>query len=203
MIQQLYYWQELVHSVINTIMNIDILNRRQFLQASLTSLATTVLLPHYLKAAMVLPVERMLYIHNVHTGEHFKGIYRSGNAYNAEALVSLQHLLRDRRNDLQHAIDPALYDMLFALQQRFETTKPFELICGYRSPQSNRALHKKSSGVAVRSLHMQGKAVDIALQGIKLSKLRDAAKTLRAGGVGYYPASGFIHIDIRPKVAYW
>ena len=80
--------------------------------------------------------------------------------------------------------------------------KPFEVISGYRSPKTNAALASNSSGVAKRSLHMQGMAVDVGLPGMKLAHLRDAAKSLQAGGVGYYPKSNFIHVDTG-NVRYW
>ena len=177
-----------------------IISRRRFIQTSLTMIANVLMLPKILQGSTY---QRQIYIYNTHTGKHFKGVFASGDEYNPDALNALQILLADRRNGQQHVINPRLYDLLYILQQRFETAKPFELICGYRSPQSNAAMHRRSSGVALKSLHMQGQAVDIALPGVKLVQLRDAAKKLRAGGVGYYPTSGFIHMDIRKKPAYW
>ena len=176
------------------------ISRRHFIQASLGMITSTIFLPKSLQATIK---QRSIYIYNIHTSKHFKGVFANGNVYNPTALEALQSLLADRCNGQQHVINPRLYDLLYILQQRFESSKPFELICGYRSPQSNAAMHIHSSGVAMKSLHMQGQAVDIALSGVKLAKLRDAVKSLKAGGVGYYPTSGFIHMDIREKLAYW
>jgi uncharacterized protein YcbK (DUF882 family) len=90
--------------------------------------------------------------------------------------------------------------LLYTLQQQVEKPGTYQLISGYRSPATNAKLRNASSGVAKRSLHMRGKAVDIRLPGVELKHLRQAALSLRAGGVGYYPKSNFIHVDTgRPR----
>ncbi|GEO79962.1 hypothetical protein ROR02_00930 [Pararhodospirillum oryzae] len=106
------------------------------------------------------------------------------------------HVLRDHRTGQVHRIDSSLLDLLYALGGRLETGKPFQIICGYRSPETNSLLRQKSSGVARNSLHMEGMAVDIALQDRSLPQLRSAALSLQKGGVGYYPKSGFVHVDV-------
>jgi uncharacterized protein YcbK (DUF882 family) len=95
-----------------------------------------------------------------------------------------------------------LLDVLHQLSAKLEAGQPFQVISGYRSPKTNARLARSGSGVAHHSLHMQGKAIDIRAPGIELSNLRDAAKSLGRGGVGYYPASDFVHVDIGP-VRHW
>lgn len=146
---------------------------------------------------------RKLALYNIHTGETFEGTYWRENVYDKKALEQLAHVLRDRRNDKKHPIDPHLFDALHRLQSKLGTKNPFQVICGYRSPETNAILHKKSKGVAKNSLHMKGKAIDVNLDQVSLKELSNAARSLKVGGVGYYPKSDFIHIDIRPKPAFW
>jgi uncharacterized protein YcbK (DUF882 family) len=94
-----------------------------------------------------------------------------------------------------HAIDPAVLDLLHELTRVTGSTKPFQIISGYRSPVTNEMLRGKSEGVAVGSLHMVGQAVDIRLADVPLLKLKSAALSIRRGGVGYYPDSDFVHVD--------
>ncbi|HHO59512.1 MAG TPA: DUF882 domain-containing protein, partial [Thiotrichales bacterium] len=101
-----------------------------------------------------------------------------------------------------HPMDTDLLDLLVTLNHKLGGKQPFQIISGYRSPKTNAALHRKSNGVAVRSLHMQGKAIDIRLPGCKLAELRRAALNCRRGGVGYYPKSNFVHVDTG-RVRHW
>ena len=146
---------------------------------------------------------RKLSLHNIHTGEDFEGMYWREGQYDAKALKRLTHLLRDRRNNLKHPMDEKLFDLMHKLQSTLGVKEPYQVICGYRSKQTNKALHKKSKGVAKNSLHMQGKAIDVCLEHTSLKELCQAARSLKAGGVGYYPKSNFVHLDIRPKPAFW
>ena len=118
-----------------------------------------------------------------------------GETYVPAALGALNHLLRDFRNDAEHAIDPGLFDQLHALAAVTKSQAPFQIISGYRSPATNAMLHKLSGGVASQSLHLSGQAIDIRLADIPLADLREAALSLRAGGVGFYPGSNFVHVD--------
>jgi len=97
-----------------------------------------------------------------------------------------------------HPIDPALLDILFDLQQRADRDEPFQVICGYRSPATNAMLHRRSEGVAVHSMHLQGRAIDIRLGGYSTRELADHARGLGRGGVGYYAQSDFVHVDTGP-----
>ncbi|MGE0040070.1 MAG: DUF882 domain-containing protein [Vicinamibacterales bacterium] len=138
---------------------------------------------------------RTLTFAHTHTGEHLDVEYALGGRYLPDALGAVNHFLRDFRTGDVHPIDPALLDLLYSLGRATGARRPFEVISGYRSPATNAALHARSEGVAVHSLHMEGKAIDIRLGDVPLRALRDAARAARAGGVGYYPASNFVHVD--------
>jgi uncharacterized protein YcbK (DUF882 family) len=169
------------------------MKRRDFLRMA-TGTAAILATP----AAFALPVssdERILRFNNLHTGESLKATYWADGDYISEGLSAVEQLLRDHRSDEVGTIDRKLLDMLYSLQQQVGKPEPFHVISGYRSPSSNAKLYRTTSGVAKRSLHMQGKAIDIRLPGVQLDKLRRAAIALRAGGVGYYPDSNFIHVD--------
>jgi len=171
-------------------------HRRSILAKVGTTLLVTSLKPAF--ASDVLPGSRSLNLHNIHTGEHLSVDYWSNGTYLPDALEAINTILRDFRTGDVRVIDPGLLDTLVRLHGKLETNKPFEVISGYRSPATNAALHAKSeeSGVAVKSLHMQGMAVDIRVPGRPLILLRNAALTERAGGVGYYPQSDFVHVDV-------
>jgi len=138
---------------------------------------------------------RRLAFVNTHTGERYGGVHWQNGAYVPAALTEINNVMRDHRSGDVHAIDPRLLDQLHTLHDLVGATAPFQIISGYRSPVSNESLRENSSGVASRSLHMEGRAIDIRIAGIPLARLRDAALGMQAGGVGYYEASDFIHID--------
>jgi uncharacterized protein YcbK (DUF882 family) len=110
--------------------------------------------------------------------------------------------MRDFRTGEVHVIEPGLLDLLHALHGKLDSRRPFEIISGYRSPKTNAALAENSSAVAKKSLHMKGMAIDINLGDVKLKNLRKAAIALKQGGVGYYPNSNFVHVDIG-RVRSW
>jgi uncharacterized protein YcbK (DUF882 family) len=145
---------------------------------------------------------RRVVLHNLHTGDRFDEVYWEKGAYVPDALAAAQHALRDWRNGEEHFMDPKLFDVLHAISRKLETRAPFQVISGYRSPASNAAMHAHSSGVAEHSQHMQGKASDIRLDGVELSNLHKAALSLKAGGVGLYPVSNFVHVDVA-RVRSW
>lgn len=139
--------------------------------------------------------ERSLWFVHTHTGEALSIVYFQHGQYVSQSLERVNHLLRDFRTNEVHTIDPALLDILFDLHTKAQHDGPFEVISGYRSPQTNAALHSRSSGVAEHSLHMQGRAIDIRLRGFPTSRLRDLAIALQRGGVGFYLVSDFVHVD--------
>ena len=148
------------------------------------------------------PGARVLAFHNIHTGEFVRATYWAAGRYVREGLTQIDRVLRDYRANLVHPIDRRLLGLLDALHDSLDTGGPFEVISGYRSPATNAMLVATSRGVAARSLHVSGMAIDIRVPGRPLGAVRDAAKALRGGGVGYYPDSDFVHVDVG-RVRYW
>lgn len=175
------------------------LTRRRFIGAA-ASAALTIIVANPVRAAA--DWMRQLSFHNAHTDERLACVYWADGFYLPGALRDIDFILRDYRNGEIKTIDPQLLDLLFALRKTVGTTKPFDVISGYRSPATNRMLYEQGAGVAKNSLHVEGRAVDIRLPGVKLKKLHKAAVALKMGGVGYYPQSGFIHVDTG-RVRYW
>ena len=138
---------------------------------------------------------RRLVLHNTHTAESLAVEYCRDGSYCGPALAAVNQVLRDHRNGAVHPIDPALLDLLHAAAVRCERDAEFEVISGYRSPESNAAMHARSPGVAAKSLHMEGRAIDVRLVGCTLERLRDAGLVLSQGGVGYYHGPQFVHLD--------
>jgi uncharacterized protein YcbK (DUF882 family) len=138
----------------------------------------------------------------LHTGEKLNVEYWAGGQYVPEALSAINHVLRDFRTGETHMIAPRLLDLLHTLHTTLGSGRAFQVISGYRSPATNARLHEKSAGVATHSLHMKGMAIDIRLADRALDSLRNAAFSLRAGGVGYYPQSDFVHVDVG-NVRHW
>jgi uncharacterized protein YcbK (DUF882 family) len=138
---------------------------------------------------------RRIVLRNLHTPESLDIAFRRGAAYVPEALDSIQTLLRDYRTGEQHPIDPLLLDYLYDVAQRAGVDPVFSVISGYRSPRTNAMLHERSSGVASRSLHMEGRAIDVRLAGVDCADLADRALGMQRGGIGYYRKSDFVHLD--------
>jgi uncharacterized protein YcbK (DUF882 family) len=132
---------------------------------------------------------------STHTGERLEACYFEGGNYVTGVLARLNQLLRDHRSGDVAPIDPRLFDQMHALARCADCAPHFEIISGYRSPATNDKLHQASSGVAKRSLHMDGRAIDVRLKGLPTAKLRDLALALQRGGVGYYAKSDFVHLD--------
>ncbi len=176
------------------------LERRRFLACAGAALAAVPFSSAW--AAIESERARSLSFDNIHTGEKLKIEYWADGDYLPDALETIDRLLRDFRNGEVHAIEPKLLDLLAVIRTRLETGAPFEVISGYRSPATNAMLHEEHSGVAAKSLHMQGMAIDIRIADRPLSALHDLALDLRAGGVGYYPQSDFVHVDVG-RVRRW
>jgi uncharacterized protein YcbK (DUF882 family) len=142
-----------------------------------------------------------LRLHNLHTGEDIDVRYRVGNSYVAAALDKLNHFLRDYRTQTVSRYDPAEFDLLHDLMDRLgQSNGVIDVVCGYRTPATNHLLRSRSahSGVAKHSQHMLAKAIDIRVPGVSTLELRDTALSLHRGGVGYYPAHRFVHVDVGP-----
>ncbi|HHJ17900.1 MAG TPA: DUF882 domain-containing protein [Gammaproteobacteria bacterium] len=167
--------------------------RRRFLKTLLGT--TAVLASPSLWASLQRAPERSLVFRNLHTGESLRSTFWVEGQYLDAELSAVNRILRDHRSGEVHRMDPKLLDLLYVLQQSVGVGGAYHVISGYRSPATNRKLQSRSSGVAKRSLHMQGRAIDIRLPGCDLGQLRNAALSLKAGGVGYYAKSDFIHVD--------
>jgi uncharacterized protein YcbK (DUF882 family) len=142
-----------------------------------------------------------LKLHHLHTGESLDVVYRIGNTYIPSAMVELDHFLRDHRTEDEKAYDPREFDVLHNVLTRLGRPHGvIDVVCGYRTPWSNNFLRTRGAdtGVAKNSQHMQAKAIDIRVPGVQTRTLRDAALSLHAGGVGYYPVSQFVHVDVGP-----
>ena len=139
--------------------------------------------------------ERRLSFYNTHTHERLTVIYKKGNVYVPGAMEKISHILRDHRASETHAMDPRLMDFLYDLLTEVNNHGEVHIISGYRSPKTNAKLRNKSKGVARRSRHMQGQALDFRLPGTDTAVLRDTARKMKRGGVGYYEKSDFIQID--------
>jgi uncharacterized protein YcbK (DUF882 family) len=163
--------------------------------------AASLAAPAVLKAQALRGVKRAM-LHNLHTGDTFDEVYWVEGEYVPGALAEAMRVMRDWRNGEEHPMDPRLFDTLHAISTRLETDQPFQLISGYRSPRTNALLHARSSGVAEHSQHVLGKASDVRVQGVDLRHLRLAALDVGAGGVGYYPVSNFVHVDVA-RVRQW
>ena len=180
--------------------NYSTLSRRGFL-TSVTGLAMTLSSPGVI--ASKTPVrDRELSFYNTHTGEKLSATFWSGGNYLDDGIEQISWILRDHRAGTASAMDPKLLDLLHQLQAKVEHQGEFHIISGYRSPATNKMLNKKSAGVAKRSYHMLGKAIDVRLPGFDTKQLRKAALSLKGGGVGYYASSNFVHLDIG-RVRYW
>jgi len=141
---------------------------------------------------------RELRLVNTHTDESLKIVYWADGRFEPEALKEISRLMRDHRSGEAHEIDAALLDTLYALRLKLDTNENFQIISGYRSPATNASMRETNAGVAKKSYHMRGMAVDIRVPDRELPRLRNAALDIGHGGVGYYPRSDFIHIDVGP-----
>ena len=141
---------------------------------------------------------RWLKLHNIHTQEKLEAVYFDKGEYVPDAVQALDKVLRDYRTGDVYSMHPELFDTLADLHQKTGSQSHFQVISGYRSPKTNAMLHERSGQVAKRSLHMDGKAIDVYLEDVALDRVRAAALDLGRGGVGYYPVSNFVHVDVGP-----
>ena len=196
--------QHLIPDSEDSTLSTCLLGRRRVLGFGLGAAALAVASP--LKGALAaLPQSgpRTLGLVSTHTSEKITATYWRDGAYDKGALKDINYVLRDFRTGDVAQIDLQLLDLLVDLHRRSGSRKPFHIISGYRSPKTNAMLASASSGgVAKRSLHMDAKAIDIRLHDVALSDLRQTALGMKAGGVGYYPKSDFVHVDTG-RVRQW
>ena len=150
------------------------------------------------------PAERRrLRLHHLHTGEDIDVVYKVGDQYVPNAVAALDQFLRDHRTGDQKDYDVREFDLLHDLMERVgKPNGEIDIVCGYRTPWSNNYLRQHGHGVALHSQHMEARAIDIRIPGVKTAEVRDAALAMQRGGVGYYVASDFVHVDVG-RVRRW
>ena len=171
--------------------------RRHFLRQTARIAAAAALPSLATRAALAsVPDARGLALVHTHTHEKIDLVYASGERYVPEALGWLNRFLRDHYTGDIGVIDPQVFDLLHRVQQTLGSKGAFEVISGYRCPATNNHLRQtRNGGVATKSLHMEGRAIDVRLPGVPLADLHQAALSLRVGGVGFYPHEQFVHLD--------
>lgn len=179
----------------------SLLGRRRVLGFGLGA-ALAGMMPSSAFATLAPTGNRSVGFFNTHTNEVLKATYWRDGRYDTGALKDINYILRDFRTGDICRMDTKLLDLLVELHRRTGSRKPFEIISGYRSPKTNAILASESGAVAKHSMHMQGKAIDIRLMDVALSELRTTAMGMKAGGVGYYTRSNFVHVDTG-RVRYW
>jgi uncharacterized protein YcbK (DUF882 family) len=171
--------------------------RRGFLHLGLTALASMAAAPA-LAAVPRIRGLRQLAFHNLHTDERARIAYWQNGRYNRAACEKINRILRDHYSGDVFPIDVRLMDLLYDLQNKLRNDATIEVISGYRSPRTNRMLAQASDGVAKRSYHTKGMAIDVRIPGTPLGKICDTALAMKRGGVGFYPDSQFVHVDVGP-----
>lgn len=144
------------------------------------------------------PESRDMSLYCVHTGEELSVDYYVDGRYDPGALQAIDHLLRDYHNDEICQFDPRVLNQLYDVRRALGSSEPFHVYSGYRSPETNESYRRLSGRVAEHSYHLTGQAIDLHLPGRDIRQIRNVAVAMRAGGVGYYPQEGFVHIDSGP-----
>lgn len=178
------------------------LTRRRALRHGLLALAAAALAPRRAAGQLLPPVASALAFRSLHTGESVEVTYRLDGRLVPEALREIHWILRDHRTGEARPIDPRLLDLLARLRAALESHAPLEVISGYRAPATNAWLARTTRGVSRQSLHVRGMAIDLRVPDRDLALVRETALALGGGGVGYYPASGFVHVDVG-RVRTW
>lgn len=183
-------------------LNPDFSCRRRFLRNIGGITAALAVSPSVFAKLPATPFERSLQFYNLHTGESLTTTFFADGRFVKESLNDINKLLRDHRTNEVSEMDPQLLMLLDNLKNLVGNKQPFHIISGYRSPATNNMLSAQSSGVAKKSLHMQGKAIDIRVPGVDTRALQKSALALKGGGVGLYTRSDFVHLDVG-RVRYW
>lgn len=176
------------------------INRRKFVKTGMAAIAGLIM-PSFYGVGLASTERRLLFQHT-HTGERLSVCYWKNGEYIEEGMVSINRFFRDFRTGEIKRIDTGLIDLIYTISETVGHDVSFDLVSGYRSPETNEKLRKNSSGVARKSLHLMGQAADIRVPGLQTSKLRAIAIDIGMGGVGYYPESDFVHVDIG-RVRQW
>lgn len=172
------------------------LDRRRFLKWAASALFTSFFTSPALAAIPPLPCKsQVLSFYHIHTREVLETCYRKNGKLDPHALQQIDHIMRDHRTGEVKPVDFQLLDLLHRIVTNITPDSPINIISGYRSPKTNATLRKLSTGVDRKSLHMQGRAIDIRIPGYPSNAIRDLAIGLKTGGVGYYRKSDFVHLD--------
>jgi len=169
-------------------------SRRRLLGAAASIAAVGLVKP----APAVSFAPRSVSLYNIHTGEWLRTVYWADGHYIREAVRDINWILRDHDSDELRPMNAGILDLLGVLRDRLETRDPFLVVCGYRSPTTNRRLYLEGVGVAKHSYHIKGMAIDLRSEARNIEQIRDAALSVSGGGVGYYPHSNFVHVDCGP-----
>lgn len=180
----------------------NINTRRSFLTrcatASLIGASSSIGISHQVRASTTKSTTKTIRCFNIHTRETLTVAFYKNGDYDNVALQQLNTLLRDHRENKTTTMDVKLFEQMWQLQESLGKNTEFRVISGYRTPKTNNNLRKKSNGVALKSYHMRGQAIDLNVNNASMSKLHKLALAMNAGGVGYYPKAGFIHLDTGP-----
>lgn len=173
-------------------------NKRKWLSLGGIALGISIL-PNSVLAMVSTPKPRILTFRNINTGERLSGEFSLAKGFSPSMLKKLDYLMRDKRTNQVHKMDPNLFHKFYNIQTNLGLRNAeIEVICGYRSAATNAMRRRQSRGVAKNSYHIKGKAIDFRIAGVPLIKVKSSAESLRNGGVGYYPTSNFIHVDTGP-----
>ena len=176
----------------------SLLNRRRFLGAAVAVTSVGLVSP----APAISYAPRSISLYNTHTGEWLRTVYWADGHYIREAVKDINWILRDHHTDEMRPIDAGVLDVLGMMREQLDTSDPFLVVSGYRSPLTNTQMYMHREGVAKHSYHTKGMAIDLRSERRSLTEVRDAATSLQCGGVGYYPRSGFVHVDCGP-IRHW
>jgi uncharacterized protein YcbK (DUF882 family) len=172
----------------------SLLTRRRVLGTALAAAGVAFIRP----APAISFAPRSVSLYNTHTSEWVRTVYWADGHYIRDAVRDINWVLRDHRSDEVRPMNASVLDLLSMLRRRLETSEPFLVVSAYRSPATNHRMYLRGAGVASNSYHIHGMALDLRAEGRDLSQVRGAALSLRCGGVGYYPRSGFVHVDCGP-----
>ncbi len=172
----------------------SLLNRRRLLGVAVAVTVVGLVNP----APAISYAPRSISLYNTHTGEWLRTVYWADGHYIREAVRDINWILRDHHSDEMRPMDAGVLDVLGMMRERLDTSDPFLVVSGYRSPATNMKLYLRHEGVAKHSYHIKGMAVDLRTESRSLGQVRDAALSLQCGGVGYYPRSDFVHVDCGP-----
>jgi len=170
---------------------------RLFAASSIAALLPSLLVPSSTETAVANGDTRTLYLYHSHTGESIQATFRVNGSYDPAVLEKLNYFLRDWRNNDATRMDPRLFDVVWEVYRTAGvTTQPIVIVSAYRSPQTNAMLRRRSRGVAEHSQHILGRAMDTTMPGMPMEKIREIGMRLQRGGVGWYPSSNFVHLDV-------